>query len=181
MPSSSGESQGDVRRGDNTSEEGHGDTDDGRVVAEGSACGCGPMGVSSRDERKSRTGDEIGDVEGAGVCLGGIGVRHGEETTSSRSAMSLMGLARTGSTWSAQGIGIGIGGSRGVVIIEVLPSTFTGFMAKGEGTNEFSCPLASKRGGTEIQTFSFSLGIIIGQITRVRTILPVMGSSSSFS
>ena len=78
--------------------------------------------------------------------------------------MSLVGSARTGSTWSAQGIGVGIGvgGSRGVMIVEVILSTCTGFTAKGEGTNEFTCPLASERGGTEIQILSFSLGIITG-------------------
>ena len=162
MPSSSEESQGDVRRGDNTSEEGHGDTDDGRVVAEGSACSCGPTGVSSHDERKSRTGDEIGGIAGAvkGVHIGGVGIRWDDGTTSS--ATSLAGSAGTGFTWSAQGVGRGIGSPRGVVVVEVLPSTVTGFTAKGEGTKEFSCPLASERGGTEIQVLSFSLGIIIG-------------------
>ena len=48
------------------------------------------------------------------------------------------------------------------MVVEVLPSTVTDFTAKGEGTKEFSCPLASERGGTEIQVLSFSLGIIIG-------------------
>ncbi len=48
------------------------------------------------------------------------------------------------------------------MVVKVLPSTVTDFMAKGEGTKEFSCPLASERGGTEIQVLSFSLGIIMG-------------------
>ena len=165
MPSSSGESRGDVRKGDDTSEEGRGDTGDGRVVTEGSTCSCGLMGVSSRDERKSHTGDEIGGVEGAvkGVHLGGIGVQGDDGTTSSGSATSLTGSAAgTGFTWSAQGVGRGVGSPRGVVVVEVLPSMVTGFTAKGEGTKEFSCPLASERGGTKIQVLSFSLGIIIG-------------------
>ena len=104
MPSSSGESRGDVRRGDDTSEEGHGDTDDSQVVAEGSACTCGPTGVSLRDERKSCTGGEIGGIAGAvkGVHLGGIDVQWGDDTASSGLATSLIGsAARTGSTWSA--------------------------------------------------------------------------------
>ena len=132
------------------------------------------MGVSSREERKSRTGDEIGGVRGTvnGVCLGGIGIRGDDDATSSESATSLVGSAGAGFTWSAQGVGVGIGvfvdvvvdvgGSRGVVAVEVLPSMHTGFTARGEGTYEFICPLASKRGGTDIQSFSFSFGVIIG-------------------
>ena len=98
------------------------------------------MGVSSREE-KSCTGDEIGDVHGAvnGICLGGVGIRRGDDTTSS--ATSLIGSASTGFTGSAQDvgvvIGIGVGGPRGVVTVEVLPSTGTDFAAKGEGTNKF--------------------------------------------
>ena len=132
---------------------------------EDSACSCSPTGVSSRDKRKSHTGDKIGGVESVvkGVHLGGVGVRGDDGTTSSGLVTSLTGSAAgTGFTRSAQGVGSGIGSPRGVVVVEVLPSSFTGFMAKGEGTKEFSCPLASKRGGTEIQVLSFSLGIIIG-------------------
>ena len=122
------------------------------------------MGVSSHEE-KSRTGDEIGGVHGAinGVCLGGVSVWRGDDATSS--ATSLIGSAGTGSTGSAQDIGvvvgivIGVGSPRGVVAVEVLPSTCTDFVAKGEGTNEFICPLASKRGGTEIQSLSVSFGV----------------------
>ena len=165
MPSSSRESRGDVRRGDDSLEKGRGDTDNGQVAAEDSACSCSPTGVSSHNEQKSRTGDEIGGVEVMvkGVHLGGVGVRGDDGTTSSGLATSLTGsVAGTGFTWSAQGVGSGVGGPRGVVVVEVLPSSFTGFTAKGEGAKEFSCPLASERGGTEIQVLSFSLGIIIG-------------------
>ena len=65
------------------------------------------------------------------------------------------------------------------MVVEVLPST--DFMAKGEGAREFSCPLAAERGGTKIQAFSFSLGMMIGKMMRVQIILPVSGSSSSIS
>ena len=72
--------------------------------------------------------------------------------------MSLVGaVAGTGITRSALGVGSGIGSPRGVVVVEVVPST--GFVVKGEGAREFSCPLAAERGGTEIQVFSFSLMI----------------------
>ena len=116
------------------------------------------MGVSLREGRKSGTGGEIGDVHGAvnGVCLGGVSVRRGDGT-----ATSLIGLAGTGSTGSAQGVGVvtGISGARGVVTVEVLPSMYTDFTAEGEGTNKFSCPLASKRGGIKIQSPSVSFGV----------------------
>ncbi len=93
-----------------------------------------------------------------GVQLGGVSIWGDDGGTSSESATSLTGsTARTGFTRSAQGVGRGVGGPRGVVVIEVLPSTVTDFAARGEGTKEFNCPLASKRGGTEIQTLSFSL------------------------
>ncbi len=126
-------------------------------------------------------GDEVGGVSAVkGVHLGGVGVWGGDGRTSSELATSLIGVvAGTGVTWSALGVGSGVGGPRGVVVVEVLPST--DFRAKGEGAREFSCPLAARRGGTEIQAFSFSLGIIIGKMTRVRIILPVSGSSSSIS
>ena len=105
----------------------------------------------------------MGDVRGVinGVCLGGVGVRRGDGT-----AMALVGSAGTGSTRSAQGVGVvaGMGGPRGVVTIEVLPSTFTDFTAEGEDTNEFICPLAFKRGGTIIQSPSVSFGVF-GVIT----------------
>ena len=118
------------------------------------------MGVSSHEGGKSHTGDEIGNVRSAvnGVCLGGIGVRRGDGT-----ATSLVGSAGTGSTGSVQGIGVvaDVGGARGVVTVEVLPSTFTDFAAKGEGTNKLICPLASKRGGIKIQSFS-AFGVIMG-------------------
>ena len=100
----------------------------------------------------------MGNVCGAinGVCLGGVSVRRSDGT-----ATALVGSAGTGSTGSAHGIGVvaGVGGSRGVVTIEVLPSTYTDFMAEGEGTNEFICPLVSKKGGTEIQSPSISFGV----------------------
>ena len=62
-----------------------------------------PTGVSSHEGRKSHAGDEIGDVHGAvnGVCLGGVGVRHGDGM-----ATALVGSAGTGSTGSAQGVGV---------------------------------------------------------------------------
>ena len=58
------------------------------------------MGVSSREERKSHTGDKIDGVHGAvnGVCLGGVGIQCDDDTTSSKSATSLVGSAGTGST-----------------------------------------------------------------------------------
>ncbi len=103
----------------------------------------------------------IGAVKG--VHLGGVGVRGDGGSTPSESAMSLAGsTARTGITRSALGIGRGVGGPRGVVVIEVLPSTVTNFTARGEGAKELSCPLVSKRGGTEIQVLSFSLGMMMG-------------------
>ena len=93
--------------------------------------------------------------------------------------MSLVNVAAgTGVTQSALGVDSGVGGPRRVVVVKVLPST--DFVAKGEGAREFSCPLAAERGGTEIQA-SFSLGMMIGKMTRVRIILPVSGSSSSIS
>ncbi len=103
----------------------------------------------------------VGAVKG--VHLGGVGIRGNDGSTSSESAMSLAGsTAGTGVTRSALGIGRGVGGPRGVVVVEVLPPTVTDFAAKGEGTKEFSCTLASERGGTEIQTLSLSLGIMMG-------------------
>ena len=99
----------------------------------------------------------MGDVHGVinGVCLGGVGIQRGDGT-----ATSLVGSAGTGFTGSVQGVGVvaGVGGARGVVTVEVLPSTYTDFAAEGEGTNEFICPLASKRGGTKIQSSSVSFG-----------------------
>ena len=91
-----------------------------------------------------------------GIHLGGIGVRGSDDRTSLELAMSLAGLtASTGITRSALGGGgRGIGGPRGVVVVEALPSL--NFTAEGEGAKEFSSPLTSERGGTEI-TFSFSL------------------------
>ncbi len=68
--------------------------------------------------------------------------------------MSLVGsMAGAGVTQSA--LGVGVGGPRGVVVVEVLLSSI--FVAKGEGAKEFSSPLVAKRGGTEIQVLSFSL------------------------
>ncbi len=133
---------------------GHGDTDNGRVLAEGS-------GVSSCNKQKSRTGGEVDGVSAVkGIHLGGVGVRGGDDRKSSESVMSLAGsTAGTGVTRSALGIGRGVGGPRGVVIVKVLPST--DFVTKGEGAKEFSSPLVSERLGTEIQTFS-SLGMMIG-------------------
>ena len=131
-----------------------GDTNDGWVVTEKSAFN--PTGVSSRGKRKSRTGDEVGVSAVKGIQLGGVGVRGSDDRTSTESATSLAGLtAGTGVTQSVLGIGgHGIGGPRGVMVVEVLPSS--DFMAKGEGAKEFNSPLMSERGGTEI-TFSFSL------------------------
>ena len=115
------------------------------------------MGVTSREGEKSRTEDEMGDARGVinGVCLGGVGVRRGDGA-----AMSLVGSAGTGSTRSTQGVGVvaGMGGARGVVTVEVLPSTYTDFTTEGGGTNKFICPWVSERGGTEIQSSSVSFG-----------------------
>ncbi len=72
--------------------------------------------------------------------------------------MSLVGMSGTGSTWSAQGVG----GSRGVVVIEEVPSTRSDFTAKGQGVSEFTCPLVAERGGTEMQELSLSLRVITG-------------------
>ena len=104
MPSSSGES-----RGDDTSEKGRRDTNDGRVVTEGSACSCGPTGVSLHDEQKSRTGDEIGGVGAVkGVNLGGVGIQGDDGTSSSGLATSLVGSAA--GTGFTQSVGRGVGG-----------------------------------------------------------------------
>ena len=140
-------------------EVGHGDTNDGRVVAEKSAFN--PTGVSSRSEQKSHMGDEVGVSAVKGIHLGGIGVRGGDDRTLAESATSLAGLtAGTGVTRSVLGISNrGVGSPRGVVVIEALPSS--DFMAKGEGAKEFSSPLTSERGGTEI-TFSFSFSLMMG-------------------
>ena len=129
------------------------------MVAERSAFS--PTGVSSRDEQKSCTGDEVGVSAVKGIHLGGVGVRGGDDCTSSESATSLAGsTAGTGVTRSALGIGgRNAGGPRGVVVVEALPSS--DLMAKGEGAKEFSSPLTSKRGGTEI-TFSFSFSLMMG-------------------
>ena len=106
-------------------------------------------------------GDEVGVSAVKGIHLGGVGVRGGDDRTSSESATSLAGsTAGTGVTQSALGIGRGVGGPRGVMVVEVLPST--DFVAKGVGTKEFSSPLISERGGTEIQTFSFSFSLMMG-------------------
>ena len=122
---------------------------------------CSPTGVSARDERKSRTGDEIGISTVKGIHLGGVGVRGGDDRTSLESATSLAGLtASTGGARSALDVGgRGVGSPRGVMIIEGLPSLE--FTAEGEGAKEFSSPLTSKRGGTEI-IFSFSFSLMIG-------------------
>ena len=129
------------------------------MVAEKSAFD--PTGVSSHDERKSRTGDEIGVSAVKGIHLGGVGVRGGDDRTSAELATSLAGLtAGTGVTHSALGVGgCGVGGPRGVVVVEVLLSL--DLTAEGEGANEFSSPLMSERVGTEI-TFSFSFSLMIG-------------------
>ena len=92
------------------------------------------------------------------VCLGDVGVWCGGDTTPSEAAMSLVGTSRTGSTWSAQGMGR----SRGVVVVEEVPSMRSDFTAKGQGVSEFTCPLAAERGGTEMQELSLSLGVITG-------------------
>ena len=98
----------------------------------------------------------MGDARGVinGVCLGGVGVRRGD------GAVMFLVSAGTGSTGSTQGVGVvaSVGGARGVMTVKVLPSTYTDFTTEGEGTNEFICPLASKRGGTEIQSSSISFG-----------------------
>ena len=93
-----------------------------------------------------------------GIHLGGVGVQGGDVRTSLEAAMSLVGLtASAGITRSALGgDGRDTGGPRGVVGVEVLPSS--DFMAKREGVKEFNSPLMSERGGTEM-TFSFSLMI----------------------
>ena len=174
QPSSSGKSRGEKSRGD---------TDDGRALAETSARN--PTGVPSRDGQKSRTGDEVGGVSTVeGEHLGDVGIRWGgDDRTLTESAMSLISsTAGAGATWSALGVGDGIGSPREVMVVEVVPSTefTTEGATKGEEVSEFNCPWAAGRGGTEIQV-SFSLGIMMGKITRVRMIFPVWGSSSSIS
>ncbi len=117
---------------------------------------CSPTGVSARDDRKLRTGDEIGVSAVKGIHLGGIGIWGGDVRTSLELLTSLVGLtAGAGVTQSAlSGDGRDADGPRGVVVIKVLPSS--DFTAKGEGVKEFNSPLTSERGGTEM-TFSFSL------------------------
>ena len=133
----------------------------------------------------SRMGDEVGGVSAVkGEHLGDVGIQWGsDDWTSMESATSLIGSAAgAGATWSALGIGNGVGGPRGVMVVEVVPSTefTTKGATEGEGAREFNCPLAAERGGTKIQA-SFSLGIMMGKMTQVRMILPVSGSSSSIS
>ena len=101
---------------------------------------CSPTGVSTHDERKSRTGDEIGVSAVKGIHLGGVGVWGGDDRTSLESVTSLTGLtASTGGARSALDVsGRGVGGPRGVVIVEALPSLE--FTTEGEGTKEFSSP-----------------------------------------
>ena len=159
------------------------DTDDGRALAETSARN--PTGVPSHDGQKSRTGDEVGSISAVeGEHLGDVGIWWGgDDRTSMESVTSLVGwTAGAGATWSALGIGDGVGGPREVVVVEVVPSTefTTKGATEGEGVNEFNCPWAAGRGGTKIQV-SFSLGIMTGKITRVRMIFPVWGSSSAIS
>ncbi len=129
------------------------------MVAEKSAFD--PTGVSSHDERKSHTGDEIGVSAVKGIHLGGVSVRGSDDRTLAESATSLAGLtAGSGVTRSALGVGgRGEGGPQGVVVVEALPSLE--FTAKGEGAKEFNSPLTSERGGTEI-TFSFSFSLMMG-------------------
>ncbi len=67
------------------------------------------------------------------------------------------------------------------MVVEKFPSTHSDFTAEGQGISKFTCSSAAERGGTEMQELSLSLGVITGYITRVWTILPVEGSSSSFS
>ena len=126
-----------------------------------------------------RVGDKTIDTcsAGRGVCLGDVGIWCGGNTTPSEAVMSLVSTSRAGSTWSVRGMGE----SRGVVVIEGFPSTHSDFTAEGQGVSKFTCPSAAERGGTEIQELSLSLGVITGYITWVWTILPVEGSSSSFS
>ena len=120
-----------------------------------------PTGVSSHDERKSHTGDEIGVSAVKGIHLRGVSVRGSDDRTLAESATSLAGLtAGSGVAQSALSIGgRGIGGPRGVVVIEALPSLE--FTAEGEGAKEFSSPLTSERGGTEIM-FSLSFSLMMG-------------------
>ncbi len=90
---------------------------------------------------------------GEGSHLGVIGVgRRGN------AAPSLVGVSGAGFTWSTQGAG----GPRGVMVVEDAPSMRAGLAARGQGVREFTCPLVSKRGGTKIQEFSLSLGIMTG-------------------
>ena len=117
---------------------GHGDTNDGRVLAEKSAFN--PTGVSVHGEQKSRTGDEVGVSTVKGIHLRGVSVWGSDDRTSAESATSLAGLtAGTGGTRSVLGVGgRGVGGPQGVVIVEALPSL--DFTAEGEGAKEFSSP-----------------------------------------
>ncbi len=114
---------------------------------------------------------------GEGGRPGVVGVGCRGNTAPLRVATSLVDVSGAGSTWSTRSAG----GLRGVVIIEDTPSTRAGLVAKGQGIREITCPLVSKRGGTKIQEFSLSLGVMTGYIMRVRVIVPVEGSSSSFS
>ncbi len=114
----------------------------------------------------SRAGDEMGGVSTVrGVHLGGIGVRGDDVRTSLDLAMSLIGwmVAGAGGTRSALvvDVDLSVGDPRGVVVVEASPSRFRDLAAEGEGAKEFSCPLAVKIGGTEMQV-SFSLGIMMG-------------------
>ena len=95
---------------------------------------------------------------GEGGCLGVVSIGCRGDAAPSWTATSLVSVSGTGSTWSARGIG----GLRGVVVIKDVLSTRTGLAAKGQGVREFTCPLVFKKGGTEIQEFSLSLGVMTG-------------------
>ena len=126
------------------------------MLADESACD--PTGVSTRDERKLCTGDEIDVSTVKGIHLGGVGIRGSDVRTSLELAMSLVSLmAGAGVTRSAlSSDGRDAGSPRGVVVVKALPSW--DFTAEGEGVKEFNSPLTSERGGTEM-TSSFSLMI----------------------
>ncbi len=94
--------------------------------------------------------------EGGRPGVVGIGCRG--NTAPLRVATSLVGVSEAGFTWSSRSAG----GLRGVVVVEDAPSTHAGLAAKGQAVREFTCPLVSKRGGTEIQEFSLSLRVMTG-------------------
>ncbi len=130
------------------------------AVTGDSAFGCGERGITARREPRVICTGEMEGMHGVGEGgrLGVVGVGRKGDTAPLQAAASLIGVSGAGSTWSTWGVG----GLRGVVVVEDIPSTCAGLTAKRQGAREFTCPLVSKKGGTEIQELSLSLRVMTG-------------------